>query len=195
VASNLNLHVAEAQMILETLDPVERLHKINEILTRELEILAMQAKIRDNAKEEISKSQKEYFLREQIKAIKNELGDGENAAGAEDEFGELRNKVQKAKMPEDVEKECLKQLARLEKMHPDSSESAIIRNYLDWFIDLPWSVSTEDRIDLSEAKAVLDEDHFDLKKSIKRIPNFGSRIIFFIINSRKIKIYFWIFLV
>lgn len=169
VASNLNLHVAEAQMILETLDPVERLHKINEILTRELEILAMQAKIRDNAKEEISKTQKEYFLREQIKAIKNELGDGENAAGAEDEFGELRNKVQKAKMPEDVEKECLKQLARLEKMHPDSSESAIIRNYLDWFIDLPWSVSTEDRIDLSEAKAVLDEDHFDLMKVKERI--------------------------
>lgn len=169
VASNLSLHVAEAQMILETLDPVERLHKINEILTRELEIIAMQAKIRDNAKDEINKTQKEYFLREQIKAIKQELGDGEAAAGADDEFGELKIKIQKAKMPDEVEKECLKQLSRLEKMHPDSSESAIIRNYLDWFIDLPWSVSTEDRIDLDEAKSVLDEDHFDLEKVKERI--------------------------
>lgn len=169
VASNLNLHVAEAQMILETLDPTERLHKINEILTRELEILAMQAKIRDNAKDEINKTQKEYFLREQIKAIKQELGDGEGGAAADDEFGELKQKIQKTKMPEEVEKECLKQLSRLEKMHPDSSESAIIRNYLDWFVDLPWSVSTEDRISLDDAKTVLDEDHFDLNKVKERI--------------------------
>ena len=103
VASNLNLHVAEAQMILEILDPVERLHKINDILTRELEILAMQSKIKTAAKEEISKSQKEYFLREQIKAIKNELGD-EGTAEPEDEFGEIREKIKKCKMPEEAEK-------------------------------------------------------------------------------------------
>jgi ATP-dependent Lon protease len=152
VASNLNLHVAEAQMILETYEPVERLHKINDILTRELEILAMQAKIKNNAKDEINKNQKEYFLREQIKAIKSELGD-EGEMPADDEFEEMRRKLKAAAMPEDVEKEATKQLNRLEKMHPDSSEASIIRTYLEWMGDLPWT----------------DEDHFDLKKVKERI--------------------------
>jgi ATP-dependent Lon protease len=168
VASNLNLHVAEAQMILETLDPIERLHKINDILTRELEILAMQAKIRNNAKDEINKSQKEYFLREQIKAIKSELGD-EGDAPSDDEFEEMRKKVQAAGMPEDVEKEVSKQLNRLEKMHPDSSEASIIRNYLEWMSDLPWSTSSEEKIDLDNALEILNEDHFDLTKVKERI--------------------------
>lgn len=168
VASNLNLHVAEAQMILETLDPIERLHKINDILTRELEILAMQAKIRNNAKDEINKSQKEYFLREQIKAIKSELGD-EGEAPSDDEFEEMRKKIQAAGMPEEVEKEATKQLNRLEKMHPDSSEASIIRNYLEWMGDLPWSASSEEKIDLDNALDILNEDHFDLTKVKERI--------------------------
>ena len=168
VASNLNLHVAEAQMILETFDPVERLHKINEILSRELEILAMQAKIKSNAKDEINKNQKEYFLREQIKAIKSELGDeGENPS--DDEFEEMRKKLVAAGMSEEVEKEAMKQLGRLEKMHPDSSESSIIRTYLEWMSDLPWSKASEEKIDLDAALEVLDEDHFDLKKVKERI--------------------------
>jgi ATP-dependent Lon protease len=170
VASNLNLHVAEAQMVLETLDPIERLHRINEILSREIEVLGMQVKIRDVAKEEISKSQREYFLREQIKVIKNELGDEQTES--EDEFTELKNKIMAAKMTPEAQKESLKQLARLEKMHPDSSESSIIRNYLDWVIDLPWSATSEEKIDLDEALNILDEDHFDLKKIKERILEF-----------------------
>jgi ATP-dependent Lon protease len=169
VASNINLHVAEAQLILETLDPVERLQRINDILARELEILAMQAKIRTNTKEEINRSQKEYFLREQIKAIKSELGDQESNDQPEDEFQEIRNKLTAAGLPEDVAKEANKQLDRLEKMHPDSSESGIIRNYLDWMCDLPWSVSSEEQVDIDSALEILDEDHFDLKKVKERI--------------------------
>lgn len=168
VASNLNLNVGEAQVILETLDPIERLHKVNDILSRELEILAMQSKIKTVAKDEISRNQKEYFLREQIKAIKSELGDQESFE-QDDEFTELRDKLQKSNMPPEAEKEAFKQLARLEKMHPDSSESSIIRNYLDWISDLPWSVSTHKDIDLNEAKSILDEDHFDLSKVKNRI--------------------------
>ncbi|TNF31022.1 MAG: endopeptidase La [Deltaproteobacteria bacterium] len=167
VASNLNLHVGEAQMILEILDPIERLNRINDILGRELEILAMQAKIKNNAKEEISKNQKEFFLREQIKAIKNELGDG--VEEPEDEIAEFKAKVEKAGMPEEVEKETLKQVQRLEKMHPDSSESSIVRSYLEWLTELPWSTSSEEHLDLDLAQKILDEDHFDLRKVKERI--------------------------
>lgn len=168
VASNLNLHVAEAQMILETFDPIERLHKINDILSRELEILAMQAKIRNNTKDEINKNQKEYFLREQIKAIKSELGD-EGEPESEDEFEEIKNKLKAAGMPEEIEKEALKQLFRLEKMHPDSSEASIVRNYLEWMGDLPWSAASQEKIDIDSALEILDEDHFDLSKVKERI--------------------------
>ncbi|MCP4913931.1 MAG: endopeptidase La [Oligoflexia bacterium] len=169
VASNLNLHVAEAQMILETFDPVERLHKINEILSRELEILAMQAKIKNVAKDEMNKTQKEYFLREQIRAIKSELGDEMNNPEGDDEIAEFRAKIQNAGMTEEVEKEAIKQLQRLEKMHPDSSESGIIRTYLEWMTDLPWTTSSEEVLDMKHAKEVLDEDHFDLDKVKERI--------------------------
>jgi len=169
VSSNLNLPVTEGQMILETLDPVERLHKINDILTRELEILAMQAKIRIAAKDEMSKTQKEYFLREQIKAIKSELGDESQSPEGEDEIADFRDKIKKCKMPDEVEKEAVKQLTRLEKMHPDSSESSIIRSYLEWLTDLPWSASSEEKIDLDEAFKILNEDHFDLLKVKERI--------------------------
>ena len=169
VSSNLNLPVTEGQMILETLDPVERLHKINDILTRELEILAMQAKIRIAAKDEMSKTQKEYFLREQIKAIKSELGDEGQSPEGDDEIADFRDKIKKCKMPDEVEKEAVKQLTRLEKMHPDSSESSIIRSYLEWLTDLPWSASSDEKIDLDEAFKILNEDHFDLLKVKERI--------------------------
>ena len=171
VASNLSLHVAEGQMILEVLDPVERLHKVNDILSRELEILSMQSKIRNNSVDDVTKSQKEYFLREQIKAIKNELGD-DMQDYPEDEFGELREKIRRAAMPEEVEIEAKKQVQRLEKMHPDSSESTIVRNYLEWLLDLPWSKASPEVIDLKYAKEVLDEDHFDLEKIKERILEF-----------------------
>jgi ATP-dependent Lon protease len=169
VASNLNLHVSEAQVILETLDPIERLHRISDILNRELEILSMQQKIKNAAQGEISKSQKEYFLREQIKAIKSELGDENGGNGEPDEFAEFREKIKNAGMPEEVEKEVSKQLQRLEKMHPDSSESSIMRNYLEWMTDIPWSAHSEEHIDLDLSQQILDEDHFDLQKVKERI--------------------------
>jgi ATP-dependent Lon protease len=150
IASNLNLKVAEAQTILETLNPVERLNLINDLLARELEILQVQQQIKSNAKEEISRTQKEYFLREQIRAIKNELGDeGEQK---QDEFSEIKDKILAKKMPEEAEKEALKQLSRLERMHPDSSESSILRTYLEWMVDLPWSEGSKEITDLQYAK-------------------------------------------
>jgi ATP-dependent Lon protease len=167
VASNLNLKVEEAQTILETLSSVDKLNKINDILQRELEILAVQQQIKSSAKGEISKTQKEYFLREQIKAIKTELGDqGEQP---QDEFSELRDKLLAKKMPEEAETESLKQLARLERMHPDSSESSILRSYIEWMVDIPWSEVSPEKTDLAFAKEVLDHDHFDLDKIKERI--------------------------
>ncbi len=168
VASNLNLHVSEAQIILETLDPIERLHRISDILNRELEILNMQNKIQDNARTEITKTQKEYFLREQIKAIKSELGEESTDMG-DNEFSEIKEKLIAANMPEEVEKEAFKQLSRLEKMHPDSSESTIIRTYLECLYELPWAVSSDEHIDLDNALKILNNDHFELKKVKERI--------------------------
>lgn len=167
IASNLNLNVSEAQTILEVLDPIERLQKINDILSRELEIITMQTKIKNVARDEINKSQREYFLREQIKAIKNELG--EEYIDGDDEFSDLRRKIINAKMTEEAEKESMKQLSRLEKMHPDSSEASILRNYLEWMIEIPWSKSSKEQIDIEFARNTLDEDHFDLKKVKERI--------------------------
>ncbi|MGB0453603.1 MAG: endopeptidase La, partial [Bacteriovoracaceae bacterium] len=147
--------------------PVERLHRINEILTRELEILSMQAKIRNVTKDELSQGQKENYLKEQIKAIKSELGD--TAPEGDDEIAEFRTKIENCKMPEEANKEALKQLSRLEKMHPDSSESSITRTYLEWLTDIPWTLCSEEHINLDQALGVLNEDHFDLKKVKERI--------------------------
>jgi len=165
VASNLGLKMSEGQSLLEIHDPLVRIKAVNDILVRELEVLAMQAKIRSQAKDEMTKSQKEYFLREQIRAIKNELGDSDNK---QEELQELRQKVLDAKMPEENEQEVLKQLGRLERMHPDSSEASILRSYLELVVDLPWNKQTEDNLDLKHAKSILDEDHFDLQKIKER---------------------------
>jgi ATP-dependent Lon protease len=128
-------------------------------------------KLRVLQKKKFQKTQKEYFLREQIKAIKTELGD-EGQKEVEDEFAEMKEKIKKAKMSEEAEKESLKQIARLEKMHPDSSEASILRTYLEWMCDLPWSKSSEEKIDLDLALEILDEDHFDLSKVKERILEF-----------------------
>ncbi|MGE4234459.1 MAG: endopeptidase La [Bacteriovoracia bacterium] len=166
VASNLGLKVSDAQNILETTDPIERLKKINEILQKELEVLAIQAKIRAQAKDEMSKTQKEYFLREQIRAIKSELGDTDTKG---EEIQELRDKIASCKMPPEVEQEALKQLSRLERMHPDSSEASMLRTYIDWLVDTPWSKQTKDNLDIARAKRILDEDHYNLTKVKERI--------------------------
>ncbi len=169
IASNLGLKVEDAQGILEQFDPFDRLKKVNEILVKELEILAMQARIRSQARDEMTKSQREYFLREQIRAIKNELGDTESKS---EEIGELRTKIEACKMPPEVYEEAIKQVGRLERMHQDASEATIVRTYLDWIVDIPWSKSTEDTLDLNEAQRILDEDHFDLRKIKERILEF-----------------------
>lgn len=167
VGSNLGLKVQEAQDLLETLDPHERLKKVEDILVRELDIMSIQAKIKVQAKDEMAKSQKEYFLREQMRAIKSELGDNNDPKA--EESRELREKLEAAKLPEEAYKEAYKQLSRLERMHPDSSEASIIRTYLDWIVDLPWSKATKDNLDIREAKKILDEDHYDLEKIKERI--------------------------
>lgn len=169
IASNLGVKVAEAQKVLETNDPKERLKYVNEILAAELEVLQMQTKIRSQAKDEMSKTQREYFLREQMRAIKTELGETDSKS---EEMEELREKVISAGMPTAVEVEALKQLGRLERMHPDASEASMVRTYLDWMVDLPWNKKTEDNLDLARAKQVLDEDHYDLQKSKDRILEF-----------------------
>ena len=166
VASNLKLRIEDAQKILETFHPLQRLKKVNEFLSKEVQVSTMQAKIQSQAREEMSKTQREYFLREQMKAIKSELGEIDEKA---QEISELREKIKKAKMPSDVEKEATKQLNRLEQMHPESAEATIVRTYLDWLVELPWSVSTEDNLDIKKAKKVLDEDHYDLDKIKERI--------------------------
>ena len=169
IASNLGIKVQDAQKVLETPDHKERLKLVNEILANELEVLQMQQKIRSTAKDEMSKSQREYFLREQMRAIKNELGENDSKS---EEMEELREKVHNSGMPAEVEKEAVKQLSRLERMHPDASEASMVRTYLDWMVDLPWSKKTEDNLDLKRAKTILDEDHYELQKAKDRVLEF-----------------------
>lgn len=168
IASNLGIKVEDAQKVLETSDATERLKIVNEILAAELEVMQTQQKGR-GPKEDMSKSQREYFLREQMKAIKNELGEGDSKS---EEMDELREKLINAGMPPQVEAEALKQLGRLERMHPDASEATMVRTYLDWMADLPWSKKSEDHIDLKRAKEILDEDHYELEKAKDRIMEF-----------------------
>jgi ATP-dependent Lon protease len=171
VASNLKLSIDESQSILEIIDPIVRLKKVHEHLTKELELSTMQARIQSQAKEEMSKTQREYFLREQLRAIKSELGDMDEKT---QEINEFSQKIEKAKMPPDAEKEARKQLSRLEQMHPDSAEASIVRTYLDWMVEVPWSVATKDNLDIKKAKRVLDDDHYDLDKVKERILEYLS---------------------
>ena len=169
VGSNLRLKVSESQSILEEIDPVERLRLVSDLLGKELEVSTMQAKIQNDAKEEMSKSQREYYLREQLHALQKELGDTDDRL---QEIEELEQKIKKTKMPKEVRKEAQKQLSRMEMMHPDSSEATIIRTYIDWILDVPWKKSSQDKLDLIEAKQVLDEDHYGLEKVKERILEF-----------------------
>jgi ATP-dependent Lon protease len=171
VASNLDLTVEKAQEILEIIDPIDRLKALNEVLGKELQVLTMQAKIQSQAKDEISKSQREYFLREQMRAIRSELGEVDERA---EEIKQLRKKIKQAKMTNEAQKEAYKELDRLEQMHPDAADASIVRTYLDWLVELPWSRSTVDRLDLLKAKKVLDEDHYNLEKVKDRILEFLS---------------------
>ncbi len=169
IASNLNLKVEEAQAILEETDPVKRLTTVNKYLARELELLKVKQKIEEQAKQVIDKAQKEYFLREQLKAIKSELGELDDR---EKEIQELQKRIEEALMPEQVKEEAFKQLKRLQNMHPDSAEASVVRTYLDWLLELPWQKYSTDNLDISRARKILDEDHYDLEKVKERIIEF-----------------------
>jgi len=171
VSANIGLNVEDAQKLLEILDPAERLKKLNELVAKELELLEIQVRIQNQAKEEMSKTQREYFLREQLRAIQKELGEVDEKAA---EIAEFREKIEKAKMPEEVEEEALKQLRKLEMMHPDAMEASWVRNYLEWLVELPWNKSTKDNLDIKRAKRILDEDHYDLEKVKERILEYLS---------------------
>jgi ATP-dependent Lon protease len=166
VASNLNIPGKKAQSILETTDPVLRLKMVNKLLARDIAISTVQERIQSEAREEMGNSQREYFLREQLRAIQKELGElGESPGDIE----EYREKIREGKMPPEVEKEALKQLQRLETTHPDSSETSVIRTYLDWLVEMPWKKQSRDRLDIKRARKILDEDHYDLEKVKERI--------------------------
>ncbi|HXB55188.1 MAG TPA: endopeptidase La [Vicinamibacteria bacterium] len=168
-ASNLDLKVEGAQEILEALDPVDRLRRVHELMAKELEVLTMQQEISSQAKGEMDRSQREFFLRQQMKAIQTELGEG-NELG--EEIAGLREKAGKAKMPKPVLEEVERQLKKLERMHPDSAETATLRNWLDWMVTLPWGRSTKDNLELLEAQKILDEDHYGLEKVKERIVEY-----------------------
>ncbi len=169
VASHLDLKVAEAQSILEMLEPVERLLRVKEFLSKELELVMVQDRIQTRAKEEMGKSQREYFLREQLRAIQTELGEADTRG---EDVADFRRRLLDAVLPESAQKEADKQLRRLETMHPEAAEYSTVFSYLDWLADLPWSKQSDDNLDLDTARKVLDEDHFDLEKIKERILEF-----------------------
>ena len=171
VASNLRLKLDESQHLLEILDPVERLLKVNDMLSREVELSAMQAKIQSEVNDEMSKSQRDYYLREQVRAIHKELGEFDERA---QELKEYTKKIKRAKMSKEAQKEARKQLKRLDQMHADAGESSIVKTYLDWLTDMPWSKSSKDVIDIKYAKKVLNEEHHGLDKIKDRILEYLS---------------------
>jgi len=163
---NLTISTAEKQSVLELNDIKDRLEKLNYILTKELQILELGSKIQTEVQGEINKTQREYYLREQLKAIQKELGEEDERTV---EINELRKKIKDAKMPKETFEVAEKELDRLSKMPPAAAEYTVSRTYLDWLIELPWHKSTKDKLDVKEAQSVLDEDHYDLEKVKKRI--------------------------
>ncbi len=166
VASHLTLRIEDKQAILEAEDIVRRLEKLCSIMARELEIVELERKINVRVRKQMEKTQKEYYLREQIKAIQRELGEKDDRIAESEEY---REKIEKAKLPRDVEEKALKEVERLEKMPPMAAEATVVRNYLDWLLALPWSKSTRDRLDINKAQAILDEDHYGLNMVKERI--------------------------
>lgn len=166
ISSHLSLKIKDKQEILETMDVQERLEKLLDILNNEREVLELERKISQRVKKQMEKTQKEYYLREQMKAIQKELGDKEGRLG---EIEELRAQLAEIKVPEKVEEKIEKEIDRLEKMPPTSAEGGIIRNYIDWLIALPWEKETEDDLDIIRAEQILDEDHYGLEKPKERV--------------------------
>lgn len=166
IASNLNISTSEKQGILETFDFRERLTKVHLFLNKEVQVLELGNKIQSQVKEDMDRTQREYYLREQLKAIKKELGELDEHSN---EIKELREKIKKAKMPQEALTAAEKELDRLAKIPPASAEYTVARTYLDWLVELPWSETTGDNLDIDNAQKTLDEDHYDLEKVKKRI--------------------------
>ncbi len=165
-ASILDIKAIEAQKVLETFDPIERLKLVYQYLQSEIGLLEVQSKIRGVARERIEKEQREYFLRQQLKAILEELGEGDERRA---EIEEYRKKLSKLKLPKESKEEIEKQIRRLEKLHPESAEAGVLRTWLEWVLDLPWDKSTKDRYDFDKARKILDRDHYNLEKVKDRI--------------------------
>jgi ATP-dependent Lon protease len=166
IATNIRMDLPDAQAILEIDSVREKLLKLTSILTKELEVLELGRKIQTEAQSEMEKMQRDYFLREQLKAIQKELGEGDEQTL---EIEEYRRKIAESGMPEEAEKEALRELSRMEKMPPQAAEYSVIKTYLDWLTDMPWQVATEDHLDIVHAREVLDEDHYDLEDLKERI--------------------------
>jgi len=169
IASHLTATISEKQQIFETIDVKKRLNFIIKIMENETSIIGVEKRIRGRVKTQMEKTQREYYLNEQLKAIQKELGEIEDG---KDETSSLNKSILKSKMPKDVEKKCMAELKKLKNMSPMSAEATVIRNYLDWMIDLPWFKKSEVAIDLKKALAVLDSDHFGLEKVKERIIEF-----------------------
>ena len=166
IAATLDLKPEDKQILLETISPTDRLAQLIVSLTKELDLLELESKIQSDAQGVINQGQREYFLREQMKAIQKELGETDDLLL---EVEEMHEQIEKANMPEKVHAAAHKELNRLSKMHSASPESTVSRNYLDWLINLPWDISTQDHLDIAHAKQILDEDHYDLEKVKDRI--------------------------
>jgi ATP-dependent Lon protease len=166
IAGALRISTEEKEELLETVDVTKRLRRLSEILTRELEVVQLGSKIQSQVESEIDKGQREYFLRQQLKAIQEELGEEDEQQA---ELNELRERIEEAKLPEDAQKSAERELSRLEKLPPVAAEYGVIRTYLDWLVDLPWSKETEDNLDIAHARGVLDDDHYDLEEVKDRI--------------------------
>ena len=169
VASNLRLRIEEAQEVLEINDPIRRLRKIEALLRRELAVSSMQAEIQTQARDEMTRGQREHFLREQLRAIQQELGETDERAG---ELDELRRAIESVGLNDEAKLEADRQLDRLSRMHPDSSETHVLRSYLDWLVELPWGKASADNLDLGHAREVLERDHAYLRKVKERIVEF-----------------------
>jgi ATP-dependent Lon protease len=165
-ASNLELKVEDAQSVLEVADTTTRLRRVNDLLNKEIEVLTVQQEINTQARADIDRSQREFYLRQQMKAIQSELGEGNELA---EEIAQFREKIESSNMPKLAEEEALRQLKKLERMHPDSAETATLRNWMEIMTELPWSKASVDNLDLAKAEQILNEDHYGLEKIKDRI--------------------------
>jgi ATP-dependent Lon protease len=166
IAGALRISTAEKQELLEQVDVGKRLRRLSQILARELEVIQLGSKIQSEVQSEIEKGQREYYLREQLKAIQQELGEADEQQA---EVNELRERIEAAELPEEARKQAERELGRLERLPAAAAEYGVIRTYLEWIIELPWSVTTEDDLDIAHAREVLDADHYDLEKVKDRI--------------------------